>query len=133
MSDGIKAKLENGRDDAYLSRELSEIDRNVPIDFEIGAAKRAEFDAEKLVALFERLNFNSFIKKFELSAKATTETIVGEGNETDFESLIKASAESRKNRIYNRRKQALCKAVRFGKIALCAECIRRKSAQILRG
>lgn len=70
VTDNVKKKLTDGKDDAYLSRELSEIDRNVPIEFDFEAAELREYDKPKLAELFARLNFKSFIQKLELGGSA---------------------------------------------------------------
>ena len=91
-SDSVKRKLAEGRDDAYLSRELAEIDRAVPIDFEISAAKMGEYNEAELVGLFTRLNFRSFIQKLNLTEEsAEKETISGSGKATGFDELIAAA------------------------------------------
>ncbi len=58
-----RKKLEDGREMAFLSKTLCTIDKNVPLDFEIDMAKRAEYDTERLTELFTNLEFNSFLKK----------------------------------------------------------------------
>ncbi len=65
----VRKKLEDGKDDAYLSRKLSEIDRSVPIEFDIKTAKIQSYDNEKLAQLFTKLNFKSFLNKLDLKAE----------------------------------------------------------------
>lgn len=72
LSPSVRKKLEDGKADAYLSRTLSEIDRNVPISFEIDNCKIQEYDNEKLSELFTRLNFKSFLNKLSLKSEAKT-------------------------------------------------------------
>ena len=62
----VLTRLENGRDSAFLSKELATIDRHVPLSFSLEDALRAEPDADRLSALFGRLEFQSFIKKLSL-------------------------------------------------------------------
>lgn len=56
-------KLEDGRDMAYMSRQLATIDRFVPGDWDISAAKRKEFDTPRLAELFRNLDFHAFAKR----------------------------------------------------------------------
>lgn len=67
----LRTNLEAGKEDAYLSRELSEIHREAPIpdlDGLISRESRELFDREALTALFTRLGFRSFLERFELEA-----------------------------------------------------------------
>lgn len=58
-----RRKLEEGRDMAFLSKSLCTIDVNVPLDFSVEAARRTDYDNERLAELFTNLEFNSFLKK----------------------------------------------------------------------
>ncbi len=78
-SPSVKKKLEDGKEDAFLSRKLSEIDRKVPLDFDIEACAMKEYDKEALAELFVRLNFRSFLSKLELSAAPKQEVLSFEG------------------------------------------------------
>ena len=62
----IKKKLKDHKDMAFLSRKLSEIDRNVPVDKDLTCCLREEYDREKLLELFNKLEFRSFIEKMQL-------------------------------------------------------------------
>lgn len=74
-----RAKLLEHKDDAYLSKTLATIDRNVPIDFEIEKLSVKDADENALFDIFTKLEFSSFIKKMGLS-KGTEKAEV----ETDF-------------------------------------------------
>lgn len=54
-------KLIDGKEDAYLSKELATIDRNVPIEFTLEPCKISSYDKEKVSKLFEELEFRSLI------------------------------------------------------------------------
>ncbi len=69
-SPSVKKKLEEGRDSAFLSRQLAEIDRNVPMDFSIQDCEIREYNKEALAELFVKLNFKSFLSKLDLAASA---------------------------------------------------------------
>lgn len=63
-----KTKLEENKELAYLSYELAEIYRQVPIDFNFEEFEIKEFDNEKLEEIFTRLEFFKLLEKFGLSA-----------------------------------------------------------------
>ena len=62
----MRAKLEAGKDSAYLSRKLAEINREVPLDItlvDIQSKGIVRADARRL---FMRLEFSAFLKRFGL-------------------------------------------------------------------
>ena len=58
-----RKKLEEGKDMAYLSKELCTIDRNVPMDFAIEDTLVKDYDEKQLAMIFKNLEFNSFLKR----------------------------------------------------------------------
>lgn len=100
IKEGVRNKLKNDRDNAYLSYELATIDRNAPIDFDFSAAVRGGYNESELAALFTRLNFRSFISKLKLDKAAeaaeATDTIEGIGKSADFKDLISAARAAKK-------------------------------------
>ncbi len=67
---GVREKLANNRELAFTSKRLATIERNLPdlCDIQyIDQLERKEFDREKLYQLFKRLEFKSFIEKFNLT------------------------------------------------------------------
>lgn len=100
IKEGVRNKLKNDRDNAYLSYELATIDRNAPIDFDFSAAVRGGYNESELAALFTRLNFRSFISKLKLDkateAAEATDTIEGIGKSADFKDLISAASAAKK-------------------------------------
>lgn len=100
IKEGVRNKLKNDRDNAYLSYELATIDRNAPIDFDFSAAIRCGYNESELAALFTRLNFRSFISKLKLDKAAeaaeATDTIEGIGKSADFKDLISAARAAKK-------------------------------------
>lgn len=100
IKEGVRNKLKNDRDNAYLSYELATIDRNAPIDFDFSAAVRGDYNESELAALFTRLNFRSFISKLKLDKAAeaaeATDTIDGIGKSADFKDLISAARSAKK-------------------------------------
>ena len=79
VTPSVRKKLEEGRDLAYLSRQLATIDRNVPMDFELEKCGRKEVNEEELAKLFTRLNFKSFLNRMNLKETAAAETVSFEG------------------------------------------------------
>ena len=75
----VRQKLENGRESAYLSQRLARICREVPLPFALSEIADGQIDAETARALFLRLEFSGFLKRFGLDAVVTrtqTETAV---------------------------------------------------------
>ncbi len=79
VTPSVRKKLEDGRESAYLSRQLATIDRNVPMDFVLEECGRKEANVEALAKLFTRLNFKSFLNRMDLKETAAAETISFEG------------------------------------------------------
>ncbi len=63
---GVKEKLINNKDMAFLSRRLSKIDRNVPMDFVLNEYIKEEYNKEELLNLLSKLEFKSLIQRFNL-------------------------------------------------------------------
>ena len=60
---GTKKKLEEGRDEAFLSRKLVTIDTNVPIDVDPLDLDRSEKNFEALQELFTEMEFTRFLEQ----------------------------------------------------------------------
>jgi len=59
----IKEKLERDRMQAIQSKHLATIVQNVPLKFNLEEARTQDFNRNKLMALFQELNFYSLIKR----------------------------------------------------------------------
>lgn len=68
-----RKKLADGKDMAYLSKELCTIDRNVPMDFNIEDTAVKPYNTEVLTQLFKNLGFKTFLKK--LGADSTSDAL----------------------------------------------------------
>ncbi len=68
----LRAKLEAGKESAYLSRRLAEIYRDVPLDCSLTDLASTGIDQESLRQLFVRLEFSAFIKRFALDSVKET-------------------------------------------------------------
>ncbi|NQT51187.1 hypothetical protein HQ576_04020 [bacterium] len=76
-ADEVKGKraregLQQGRDQALLSKELVTIDTHVPIDFDPDEFGRHDPDAQGLLDFFEKMEFTSLIEKVHLGGAADT-------------------------------------------------------------
>ncbi len=67
LGPSAKAKLAEGRSMAYLSKELATIDTDVPLHIRWEDCRKQEPDYDALTALFTRLEFKSFLKRFHVS------------------------------------------------------------------
>ena len=80
LTPSVKAKLENGRDSAYLSQKLARICCAVPLDSTLQAYRTSGIDRAEALRLFTRLEFSAFIKRM-----ALTETANEEQNQTKWD------------------------------------------------
>lgn len=71
-----KERIENGKDDAYLSRFLGEIDRDVPLDVTFDDLKMNDLFTDEAVEILKDLEFNAILKK--LNAGGTAQASAGD-------------------------------------------------------
>lgn len=62
----FRTKLEQGKEDAFLSRQLGEIVRNVPIEFDLESCRAAGYDRDRIAELFRQLEFRSLLNRLEV-------------------------------------------------------------------
>ena len=72
IRDSLRQKLENGRESAYLSRELGTICRTAPVDTSMDAYQIRPVQREPLARLFAQLEFFKLIEKMGLNAPLPT-------------------------------------------------------------
>ncbi len=65
-----KEKIENNKDLAYLSRTLGKINTKVPLEDTLEELKIEEWDKQKVLEIFKRLNFKRYIERFNLIEEA---------------------------------------------------------------
>ncbi len=65
----MRSKLESGKDDAFLSRELATINRDVPLGITCSDVCSCVRDDAALLELFTELEFGSFIKRLNVNAQ----------------------------------------------------------------
>jgi DNA polymerase-1 len=64
MKGRVKTLLEEGRDSAFLSRQLVTLDTDVPLDIDFHGCVRHEPDLAALTDLFTELSFQTLLKEF---------------------------------------------------------------------
>ncbi len=70
LTPSVRKKLEEGKDNAFLSRTLATIFREVPLELTLDDLAYHGIDREAALALFTKFEFHSFIKRFELEKNA---------------------------------------------------------------
>lgn len=58
-------KLKEGKESAFLSKKLATVLKDVPVDLDFNKAEAADFDKEKITALFRELGFRSLVGRLE--------------------------------------------------------------------
>ena len=66
VKDGVRKKLREGRESAYLSYDLATISREAPVNFEPGENEWKLKPGQEIYGVFRRLGFNKFIEKWGL-------------------------------------------------------------------
>lgn len=66
----VRENLATFEDQAYLSRDLSRIRTDVPLDFDLKACTVHDFDMDQALTLFKQLGFNSLIPRLQQVAQA---------------------------------------------------------------
>ena len=69
LTPSVRRKLEEGKESAYLSKDLATICREAPLGASLAEYAYAGPDKQKTLALFTKFEFHSFIKRMELDAK----------------------------------------------------------------
>lgn len=68
----LKQKIEDYAQQAIMSRRLAEINTDVPIDYNLDECKFIDPDFDKLIPIYTKLEFNSFLKKLKLNENMKT-------------------------------------------------------------
>jgi len=63
VSPRIRELLRNGKESAFMSREIATINREVPIKLDWDKCRLADYDQNKTLKLFEELHFKSLVNK----------------------------------------------------------------------
>ena len=88
---GVREKLRNGRESAYMSKSLAIIRSDAPVEIDIGKLVPGGMDEAGLYRLLVRLEFFSYISK--LGIRAMPETAQGEEKSALTESVAVAVAQ----------------------------------------
>ncbi len=68
----LKEKLENDKMQAYMSKTLAKIVTDIPVEIDFNEYKRVDVDGEKLMNLYDELEFKNFKKRILSSANDET-------------------------------------------------------------
>lgn len=63
LNQRIRVLLEKYKEKAFLSRDLIQIERNVPVDFDLEKCQWKDYDKEKVIQVMKGLGFRSLIKR----------------------------------------------------------------------
>lgn len=74
LTPSVRAKLEAGRESAYLSQKLARICCTVPLEKPLQALANRGMDRAAAKSLFLRLEFSGFLKRFGLNQEEDSET-----------------------------------------------------------
>lgn len=72
--ESLRTKVEENAQLAVMSKQLATINRFVPIEFEFESLREEEPDYDKLIELYQKLEFNSFLKKMKMPAVSEPQT-----------------------------------------------------------
>ena len=71
IKESLKKKLISDKENAFLSRKLGTIDRNVPIDTNLEGYKKKKYNNSEFANMLEYLGFKSILSKLSLNEKTT--------------------------------------------------------------
>ena len=66
--ESLRNKVEENAQLALMSKQLATINRFVPIEFEFESLREEEPDYDRLIELYQKLEFNSFLKRLKMPA-----------------------------------------------------------------
>lgn len=59
----VREKLINGKEQAFLSKTLAQLDQNAPIDFNLEKCQWGKYDKEKVIEIFKNFDFKSLMER----------------------------------------------------------------------
>lgn len=65
ISEGQRKKLEAGREDAFMSKRLAELEYNVPLDFDLAECRVRDFNVKTVRGVLGNLGFKSLQKRLD--------------------------------------------------------------------
>jgi len=75
----VKEKLERDRSQAFLSKRLATISLQAPVELDLEKCQTHDFDRQRIVGIFQELNFFSLIKRLPGSVNGVTPVKYTEG------------------------------------------------------
>lgn len=72
--ESLRNKVEENAQLAIMSKQLATINRFVPIEFEFESLREEEPDYDRLIELYQKLEFNSFLKRLKMPSAETEKT-----------------------------------------------------------
>lgn len=72
--ESLRNKVEENAQLAIMSKQLATINRFVPIEFEFESLREEEPDYDRLIELYQKLEFNSFLKRLKMPVGETEKT-----------------------------------------------------------
>ena len=87
VTNSVREKLKNGKEDAFLSKTLATINREVPGDYNLSDYALKEYK-EELGEIFARLNFKQLMSKLKLSVAKPSEKSFDKSCEKSDESVV---------------------------------------------
>ena len=72
--ESLRNKVEENAQLAIMSKQLATINRFVPIEFEFESLREEEPDYDRLIELYQKLEFNSFLKRLKMPSAETKKT-----------------------------------------------------------
>lgn len=69
IKESVRAKLESEKAQGFFSKKLATIVKDAPVNLELDKCEASDFDYDRVVALFRKLNFYSLLKRIPQSDK----------------------------------------------------------------
>ncbi len=124
LTPSVKAKLEAGKDNAYMSKTLATIIKDAPVPNDFESLKNEGMRSRELRELFEKLEFSALIKRFALDSvdtevsKETSDKPELKIEEKSFEEVLALSADKAVALSINNGESELCDGEGVYKFAL---------------
>ncbi|MBP2002872.1 DNA polymerase I [Halobacillus andaensis] len=79
----LKEKLETHKDEAFMSKELVTIERNAPIEIDLGDLEYQHYDQQKVSSIFRDLGFQSLISRVSTDEVASHQEVPEDWDEVE--------------------------------------------------
>lgn len=88
----LRQKIEEGAQSAMMSKRLATIVTNVPVDYTIEDCRIGEEDRDRLIGLYNKLEFKTYLKKLMEEGGASADSSPAEDHIPDFPALTDVEA-----------------------------------------